>query len=262
MTRFVAKAIPPLGYRTFVPSQERPRTAGLAADEETGVIESPFFRATLDPKRGRIASLIDKRSGRELVDAAAPQGFGQYFYERFGYKDIADWLAKSLYPQYVVHRYLFAAYDMPRDSVYNLALPENMNLAVKQTGIDVTAVMVGVIPSPGQPQRVSIRLTLPAAMPVADLEIGWQKQPDGWPEAGWICLPFKCANAKFRLVLGRIRGPGEGRHRGQRQLPPVMGEHRRGGVRRRDGGRRRGLPAGFAAGELGRTGRIQVRQTL
>ena len=65
-------------------------------DEKAGVIESPFFRATLDAKRGRIASLIDKRTGRELVDAAAPQGFGQYFYERFGYKELVDWTAKSL----------------------------------------------------------------------------------------------------------------------------------------------------------------------
>jgi hypothetical protein len=30
-----------------------------------------------------VRSLIDKRSGRELVDADAPQGFGQYLYERF-----------------------------------------------------------------------------------------------------------------------------------------------------------------------------------
>ena len=39
--------------------------------------------------------------------------------------------------------------------------------------------MTGTIPGPGRPQQVLIRLTLPAALPVADLEIGWQKQPDG-----------------------------------------------------------------------------------
>ncbi|MCX6225620.1 MAG: hypothetical protein NTV01_12865 [Bacteroidia bacterium] len=202
VTRFFVKDIPPMGYRTFVASQEYPANVELVADDKTGIIESPFFKATLDAKRGRIASLIDKRSGKELVDQSAPQGFGQYLYERFGYRDLADWLAKSLYPQYTGHRVCFVAYDMPKDSVYRSALPENMSLSLKLSAIDVAAVMTGTIPGPGQPQRISIRLTLPAGAPVADLEVSWQKQPDGWPEAGWICLPFKIDNPKFRL--GRL----------------------------------------------------------
>jgi alpha-mannosidase len=200
--RFVAKDVPPLGYRTYVVSGEKPAPVELAADEKAGIMESPFFKAALDAKRGRIISLIDKRSGRELVDGAAPQGFGQYLYERFGYKELVEWTAKSLYPGYVAHKMMFSAYDMPQDAVYSSALPENMSLAMKKTPIDVTAVMTGTIPGPGRPQQVSIRLTLPAALPVADLEIGWQKQPDGWPEAGWICLPFRCGHPKFRL--GRV----------------------------------------------------------
>jgi alpha-mannosidase len=200
--RFVAKDVPPMGYRTYVFSGEKPAAAELAVAERAGTIESPFFRATLDAKRGRITSLIDKRSGRELVDAEAPQGFGQYFYERFGYKELVDWTAKSLYPQYAMHKVMFSAFDMPRTAIYSSALPANLTLSMKKTPIDATAVMTGTIPGPGQPQQVFIRLTLSATMPVADLEIGWQKQPDGWPEAGWICLPFKCAHPKFRL--GRV----------------------------------------------------------
>jgi alpha-mannosidase len=202
VTRFFVSDIPSMGYRTFIASKEMPVPIDLIADEQAGVIESPWFKATFDAKRGRISSLIDKRSGRELVDQSAPQGFGQYLYERFGYKDLSDWLVKSLYPQYVAHRFCFVAYDMPKDSVYRSALPENMTLALRKTPIDVTAVMTGTIPGPGQPQKISIRLTLPAGSPVADLEVSWQKQPDGWPEAGWICLPFKMDNPRFRL--GRL----------------------------------------------------------
>jgi len=200
--RFVAKDIPAMGYRTYLVSKETTEPDGLAADETTGVIESPFFKATLDAKRGRIVSLIDKRSGRELVDTEAPQGFGQYFYERFGFKDLSDWLEKSLYPQYKAHRFIFVAYDLPKESVHSSALPENLTLSVKKTAIDVTAVMTGTIPGPGRPQSIYIRLTLPAALPAADIEVGWDKQPDSWPEAAWICLPFKCANPRFRL--GRL----------------------------------------------------------
>ncbi len=79
---------------------------------------------------------------------------------------------------------------MPQDSTYVSAVPENMTLTVEKTAIDVTAVMTGTLPAGaiGQEQKISIRLTLPATMPVADLVVSWQKQPDGWPEAGWICL--------------------------------------------------------------------------
>jgi hypothetical protein len=202
LTRFLVKDIPPMGYRTFIASQENPVAAELFLDEKAGIIESPFFKATFDAKRGRIISLIDKRSGNELVDQTAPQGFGQYLYERFGYKDLADWLAKSLYPQYTGHKVCFVAYDMPKDSIYRSALPQNMTLTLKKSPIDVSAIMTGTIPGPGQPQRISIKVTLPAEAPVADLEISWQKQPDGWPEAGWICLPFKIDNPKFRM--GRL----------------------------------------------------------
>ena len=202
MSRFIVKDIPPMGYRTYIATNEKVEVPELNSDINSGVIESPFFKATMDVKRGRIASLIDKRSGKELIDVKAPQGFGQYFYERFGYKQIYDWIAKSLYPQYNAHKFSFTAYDMPQDVPYSSALPEGMTLNIEELAIDVKAIMTGTIPGPGQPQEVSISLTLSGYMPDADLEVSWQKQPDTWPEAAWICLPFKCDKPKFRL--GRV----------------------------------------------------------
>ena len=202
MSRFVIKDIPPMGYRAYIASNEKVSIPKMKADKNSGVIESPFFKATMDAMRGRITSLIDKRSGKELVDGNAPQGFGQYFYERFGYKQLSDWINKSLYPQYLAHRFAFVAYDMPQDVPYSSALPENMELSVEKTAIDVRAVMTGTIPGPGQPQKISISLRLSGFEPTADLEVSWQKEPDTWPEAAWICLPFKCDDPKFRL--GRL----------------------------------------------------------
>jgi alpha-mannosidase len=200
--RFIARDLPPLGYRTYVISNDKTEPDGLHADENAGVIESAFFKATLDPKRGRIASLVDKRSGRQLVDADAPQGFGQYFYERFARSNLVAWTEASLYPQYQAHKLIFSAYDMPDDSVYGSALPADMTLTLRKTSIDVSAVMTGTIPGPGQPQQIFIRLTLPGTLPVADLEVGWDKKPDGWPETAWISLPFRIDNPKFRV--GRL----------------------------------------------------------
>lgn len=202
--RFIVRDIPPMGYRTYTVARERLDDPGLQADEKAGVIESPSFKAILDANAGRIVSLVDKRTGRELVDPATPQGFGQYFYERFSWNMLNDWLTQSFSGSYSAHRKIFAAYDMPRDVPYASSLPGGMTLAVKKTAIDVSAVMTGTIPGPGQPQKVAIRLTLPAAIPVADLTVEWEKQPDSWPEAAWICLPFKIDNPQFRL--GKLGG--------------------------------------------------------
>jgi alpha-mannosidase len=202
MSRFVVKDIPPMGYRTYVASVEKAESPELSADKKTGVIESPFFKATIDARRGRITSLIDKNTGQELVDDKALQGFGQYFYERFGYKEISGWIRNSLYDQYKAHKLIFAAYDMPRDGVYSSALPENMKLTYEKSAIDVRAVMTGTIPVTGNLQEITISLTLSGMTPVADIEVSWQKLPDSWPEAAWICLPFKVDNPSYRL--GRI----------------------------------------------------------
>jgi hypothetical protein len=147
-------------------------------------------------------SLVDKRTGSELVDPGAPQGFGQYFYERFGYQQLSDWIDRSLYPQYEAHKFAFVAYDMPQDVDYSSALPQDMSLYMEKSAIDVRAVLTGTLSGPGPPQEVSISLTLSGMKPCADIEVGWQKLPDSWPEAAWLCLPFRCDNPKFRL--GRI----------------------------------------------------------
>ena len=105
---FVAKDVPPLGYRTYV-FEELPTgepAPVLTVSESGNTIESPWFKAVLDPRNGRIASLVDKRTDRELVDTNAPQGFGQYFYERFGRKEIVDYLDTAIYPQYQSSRSL------------------------------------------------------------------------------------------------------------------------------------------------------------
>lgn len=202
MSRFVAKDIPAMGYRTYVASMEKAEIPELKADRTTGVIESPFFKAVVDTVRGMIVSLIDKISGKELVDNSAPQGFGQYFYERFGYKEISGWIDKSLYPQYNAHKLIFAAYDMPNESTYNSSFPGNISLTIERSAIDVKAVMTGTISSPGQPQQVTIKLTLPGMIPVACIEVSWQKLPDSWPETAWLCLPFRIDNPAYRL--GRL----------------------------------------------------------
>ena len=77
-TSFVAKDIPALGYRTFPPP---PPMESKTLSGNT--LENEFIKVTLDPVRGVIASLVEKRTGREWVDGSAECGLGQYLNERF-----------------------------------------------------------------------------------------------------------------------------------------------------------------------------------
>jgi hypothetical protein len=59
---------------------ETPEPVDLGLD---GTIENEFYRVTYDLKEGHIGSVFDKVTGRELVNADAVAGFGQYVYDRY-----------------------------------------------------------------------------------------------------------------------------------------------------------------------------------
>ncbi|WP_033424316.1 glycoside hydrolase family 38 C-terminal domain-containing protein [Actinomadura flavalba] len=57
--------------------------APVPAELDGTVVENEFYRVEYDTRRGHIASVFDKRAGRELVAADAAGGFGQYVYDRY-----------------------------------------------------------------------------------------------------------------------------------------------------------------------------------
>jgi len=75
---FVAQNVPSLGYKTYrlASKEETPRfETGLSAEGNT--LENRFFKVTLDPQTGGIASLYDKDLSRELIDQNAPHKLNQ-----------------------------------------------------------------------------------------------------------------------------------------------------------------------------------------
>ena len=197
---FVAKDVPSLGYRTYVAGAASPTANGLAADLAAATLESPRFKARLDPARGAIASLIDKCSGRELVDPSAPVGFGQYLYERFGKKNVDDYVRAFVIPEWMFAAPAIAKTGVP-DVPYRAATAANMTLRIVKSAASVSAIM-STPATEKLPHAVSITLTLYRDLPVADLDVAFEKKADGWPEAGWICLPLKVDPPTFRL--GRL----------------------------------------------------------
>jgi hypothetical protein len=80
---FLASEIPALGSRTYklsknvVESRHKSMVVG-------NTLENDLVKATLDPQTGDIASLVDKKTGHEFVNAESPYRLNSYRYLRGG----------------------------------------------------------------------------------------------------------------------------------------------------------------------------------
>ncbi|MFO1490306.1 MAG: hypothetical protein U1F87_05190 [Kiritimatiellia bacterium] len=190
--------IPAGGYVTVA---DEPVRSAAAKSSVSNTIENAVFKITVDPVRGTIASLVDKRGGRELVDAAAAHGFGQYLHERFSANEVAaygkayirgsaDWgwveLGKPNLPP---------AAQVP----YRALTPSNCVITTTISGPTTTLEMRFPPAAGGLGYPVSTRVILPREAQYVDVELTVEKPADNWPEAGWICLPFKIDNPQFRV---------------------------------------------------------------
>jgi len=193
---FLAENIPASGYKTF-PVSGGPRSVVAAGD----TLENEFFKVKLDPAHGTIASLVDKRTGREWVDASAVQGLGQYLNERFSLQQTADycrayqqerspgWLHTGMYKP-----------GLPGNVPYRDASGRNGKLNITRNGLTTTAVMDMPGDATNYLPATSLRVTLHRGQPYLDLELTIKdKAKDNWPEADWLCLPFKINDPQFRV---------------------------------------------------------------
>lgn len=202
--QFLAKDVPASGYKTFLISTNSRSTSSAQPLIATGpVIENRFFRLTFDTSRGSIKSWIDKRTGRELVDPTAPQGFGQYLYERFDSHQVGSFVKAYVKIDAEWGTNELGKPSMPpaRQVPYSAASPENFRLRVEQNALGTSA----MLESQASPKchRVRTKVNLNRDQPYVDLELTvFDKSFEAWPEAGWLCLPFKVDSPRF--LLGRL----------------------------------------------------------
>lgn len=205
--QFVARDVPPMGYRCYSIQQTAPQN-NSTIDIQTGSIENRYFKVVFDTTRGCIRSIVDKTTGREMVDTASGYGFGQYLYERYSKKD-ADAYCLAYSKPYGTH---------PSDAEFARPfLPDSPHVSVAggpariryvRDGSGVRA-MMSVTPTRDIPHDYVITVALPDDS--AGIELGWSindKPAEPWPEAGWISLPFKVDQPAFKLGrLGAIVDP-------------------------------------------------------
>jgi alpha-mannosidase len=205
--RFLATDVPAGGYRTyFVPkiSNDAPPPSESSSSSE---LETPRFKATFDLRRGGLASLVDKTTGRELVDRSSEYALGQFLHERFSEKEV-----KRFFDAYARPGEEWIAVDLAKPgmpdasrSPYAAIVPTDWRIAVRRTSVeDIATLTAG--DTKGLAHGVSLVFTFPRNASWVDVE--WRvaaKTPNKIPEGGWLCFPFAIEKPQF--LLGRPGGP-------------------------------------------------------
>ena len=194
-----AERVPANGYRTY-PADS---IDGMAKSDQPAptTLDTPFYKVAFDLKRGGIASLVDKQSGRELVDQSSPYALGQFLHERFDQQHMLAF--HNAYGR--GDGYLWWKGDLPKDAAYAALTPPAWSLAIQRTALADVATLTA-IDTLGLAKGIALAITFPHRQPYVEVE--WRvtdKTPDPMPEGGWLCFPFAVAQPRF--LLGRLGGP-------------------------------------------------------
>ena len=79
---FTAPTLPSLGYARIDMVAGDP-SMSKTSEPEALRLRSPFYEVAIDPAAGFITSIVDRESGRELVEAGAAHGLNEYIYDRY-----------------------------------------------------------------------------------------------------------------------------------------------------------------------------------
>ena len=213
---FLAKDIPAHGYRTF-PSPPASASRSLSGN----TLENEFIKVRLDPVRGAIASLVEKRAGREWVDGSAEYGLGQYLNERFESSQTDDYCRTYQQGRWGTHLHPgMSKPGLPAGVRYRRASGSNGSVHLIERGETQSGIMEMPSDLNNHLPATSLRVTLHTGAAYLDVELTIKdKAKDNWPEADWLCLPFRLTSPQFRV--GRTLGvmdpsndilPGSNRH--------------------------------------------------
>ena len=212
-----AEDVPASGYKTYPVGQAfqpdaragqarapgtpgRPDVHSSQAGKPDVRLDTPFYRVAFDLGRGGIASLVEKRTGRELVDCTSPYALGQFLHERFNNQQMADFTRA-----YARAGYNFARGGLPGDTKYAALTLPAWSLAIEKAAHADIATLTAT-DTLGLAKGIALVVTLPREQPWVDIE--WRvmdKTPDPAPEGGWLCFPLAVKQPHY--TLGRLGGP-------------------------------------------------------
>ncbi len=198
------KEIEPSGYVTY--SQNDIKESTISNDEQS-VFSIPYFKVVFDLKRGGIASLTEKTTGRELVDKSSKYVIGQFLHERFSTNEVDKW-----WNAYSRIKEGWGLNDLGKPGMMNaekapyLAFtPKEWTISVSHSPIADVATLTSLA-TEGFAKKYKLTFTFPRNAAYVDVE--WfvdTKTADKQPEGGWLCFPFAVKDPHF--TVGRLGGP-------------------------------------------------------
>lgn len=201
--QMLAKDVPAGGYKVISPANEVAATAN-----SSNIVETRHFAATFDLERGGISSLVEKSSGRELVDKTHPNALGQFLHERFSTNEVFP----RFFNKYSRMQGGWGLNDLgkpgmpPAEQVpYQTSTPGSWSLRRESS-----AAADRVILTAGDPKGLAKACTILFTFPRHDawVEVEWQvtdKTAEKHPEGGWLCFPFAVESPRF--TVGRLGAP-------------------------------------------------------
>jgi len=210
--KILVKNIPSCGYKTI--SLKNNIEANNIESKEEAILENKFLKIKINRKSGGIVSIIEKRSGRELVDDQSEYAFGQYFYQRFDSVQNHDYHTGCVHLNTVYGSNDRSCWgwntraDFPPAPSYQCAVPEFQSMKLRHTTTSTDVILFanagGIIQS-----DVTTVISLPNELPWFEIKVQLDnKKPNYWTEAGSIYLPVKATNPQFRIGrLGAMSNP-------------------------------------------------------
>jgi hypothetical protein len=201
-TSFLAKGLPPGGYKTFSAVAGRSPCHVDAGGPPPAVLKTRHFTVRFDFVKGGIASLVENATGRELVKQGG-RALGQFLHERFSENDV-NRFADAYNTRARNDGFYKKGMPEPGKSPYAALTPKDWTASHRRTelGDEVTMTPRDTL---GLAKGYEMRFSFPDH--AACVDISWkvtEKKPDPIPEGGWICLPFNVAQPSFRV--GRLGG--------------------------------------------------------
>ena len=208
--RFIAGDVPAGGYKTFQP------LAGVVAvpvaSSDRGLIENEYFRLKVEAARGGMVSLVDLKTGRELVSSKAGNSFASYCHERFASTNVEDYV--KTYARRIASWVEWSegkpGMPGPDKLPYAQITLTNWTVTLQTSALAKIIVLHSAAAAP-LAKSVTLKYTLYESQPYLDMEWAIEdKTPDPIPEGGWLCLPFAMEQPRFKLGrLGSIIDPAK-----------------------------------------------------
>lgn len=200
---FYVKDVPPSGYTTYTFDE---LSEGTTTTDEQTVFNTPYFNIAFDLKKGGIASLIEKSTGRELVDPSSKYVLGQFLHERFSSNEVDKW-----FNAYSRIKDGWGLNDLGKPGMpnaneipYLTFTPNNWKIKVTHSSVADIAVLTAQS-TDGYAKAYTLTFTFPHNAAYVDVE--WSvdsKTAEKQPEGGWLCFPFKVEKPRF--TVGRLGG--------------------------------------------------------